>query len=229
MDLVQYSRALGLITLFAVFTLGGPAAASDRTLNHALLITATGNASKTVEPDQVTLQVTLSGVGRDVGSAVADLNAQKTELLQVAQAEGVNLTGTRVTALRVRENRRRRPIKILRDDEFSGTLQLSLSLQFEGDPLAMIAKLTAGRVDGITQTRFQVSDRNFDSDALKEEALADARKRAMEKAKLLQTNLGKLVNVTYRETPRRSSYSGGGAALTVSATAVFERAGSGSE
>ncbi|MCP5082983.1 MAG: SIMPL domain-containing protein [Alphaproteobacteria bacterium] len=230
MALIQLAKTFGLAAIIALSAFSGSAAAgSDKSraalgyYDRSLLITTTGKAPQQVEPDQVTIQVKLTGVGEDVGAVVTALSAQKKELIEAAQGVNDNMASAQVISLDVRENRRNRRNKGNSKEAFQGTVQLSLSMKISGDPLALIAKVTNGRVEGISRTRFEVSDSNGNHDELKKQALADARKKAMEKAELLEIKLGRLVNVNYRETPRRSNYGNGATSLTVRATATFQR------
>ena len=223
-------KTLGLAVIIALSAASAPAVAGNNKLSTALghygraqLITATGKATKQIQPDQVTIQVKLSGFGEDVGSVVTALKTQKKELLGSAQGANDNMARASVISLDVRENRRNRRNKGNSKEAYQGNMQLSLTMKIGDDPLALIAKVTDGRVEGISRTRFEVSDPSVNTDELKKQALADARDQAMEKAKLLQIKLGRLVNVTYRETPRRSNYGNGAAALTIRAMASFQR------
>lgn len=230
MAFIQSVTAFGLATIVAFSAYTVPASAGNEKLRAALgyydrslLITTTGKAAQQVEPDQVTIQVKLTGFGEDVGAVVNALNAQKKELVDAAKGVDDTMAKTQVVTLDVRENRRNRRNKGNSKEAYQGTMQLSLTMKVSGDPLELIAKVTNGRVDGISRTRFEVSESKANNDELKKLALADARKKAEEKAKLLETKLGRLVNVNYRETPRRSSYGNGHTMMTVRATATFQR------
>lgn len=227
---IQSAVTFGLAAILTLCAYAVPAAAAGDTLrttlgyyDRSLLITTTGKATQRIEPDQVTIQVKLTGSGEDVGAVVTALNAKKKELIEAAQGVNGESANAQVTTLDVREDRRNRRNKGNSEEAYQGTMQLSLTMKISGDPLVLIAEVTNGRVEGISRTRFQVSDPKGNSDELKEKALADARKQAEEKAKLLQTKLGRLVNVNYRENPRRSTYGHGATSLTVRATATFER------
>ncbi len=231
MALIQSAKSFCLAAIIALSALSGPAAGSDKSraalgyYDRSLLITTTGKATQQVAPDQVTIQVKLSGFGEDVGAVVSALNAQKKELIEAAQGVNDSMASAQVITLDVRENRRNRRNKGNSEEAYQGNMQLSLTMKISGDPLALIAEVTNGRVEGISRTRFEVSDTNGNTDELKKQALADARKKAMEKAALLEAKLGRLVNVNYRETPRRSNYGNGAATLAVRATATFQREG----
>ncbi len=230
MAFIQSVKTFGLATIVALSAYTVPATAGNEKLRAALgyydrslLITTTGKAAQQVEPDQVTIQVKLSGFGEDVGAVVTALNAQKKELVEAAKGVDDAMAKTQVVSLDVRENRRNRRNKGNTKEAYTGTMQLSLTMKVSGDPLELIAKVTNGRVDGISRTRFGVSDSEGSNDELKKQALADARKKAEEKAQLLETKLGRLVNVNYRETPRRSNFGSGSTMMTVRATATFQR------
>ncbi len=232
MTFVRSLKSLGVAAAVALMALGGSASASKLSFNsgqaymdRTLLITASGKASKQIEPDQVTLQVKLSAAGKDVGSVVLALNNRQNRLLDAAKGEGADVVSSSVSALDVREDRRSRRKNGNPDEAYKGTMQLSLTMKFSNNPLALIAKVTDGLVEGISRTRFGVSDQESGTEALKAEALANARKQAEAKAKLLNAKLGRLVNVTYRETPHRSSYGNGAATLQVRAMATFQREG----
>lgn len=195
-----------------------------RRYDRAMLITVSGKATKSIQPDQMTIQVKLSGFGEDVGAVVLALNSQKKEMLKAAEKAADQMVSAHVTSLDVREDRRRRRDNARSQDAYQGHMQLSLTMKFAGDPLELIAKVTNGRVDAISRTRFEVSEGDVDTKELKAAALADARKEAQEKAELLGTKLGQLLNVNYHETPRRSSYGHGPSMVTVRATATFQRA-----
>lgn len=190
--------------------------------NPAANVTAYGKASREVPPDLVTIKVKLVGKGKDVGTAVAALNAKKKALLGEVAGAGAKLVRSQVTSLDVREKRRRRSEATPAQENYQGHLQVALTMKTAGDPLDLIAKVTDGRVEAITQTRFEVSAAAQDTTELKQQALADARKRAEEQAGLLKAKLGRLINVSYRESPRRAPY-GGASIITVHATAVFAR------
>ncbi len=230
MAFIQSAKTLGLATIIAFSAYAAPAAAGNDKLRAALgyydrslLITTTGKASQHVEPDKVIIQVKLTGFGEDVGAVVSALNSQKKELAEAAQGVDKAMAKTQVISLDVRENRRNRRNKGNSKEAYQGTMQLSLTMKISGDPLDLIAKVTNGRVDGISRTQFGVWDSNDSNDELKKQALADARRKAEEKAKLLETKLGRLVNVNYHETPRRSSFGSGNTMMTVRATATFQR------
>ncbi len=229
MGFIQFARTLGLTAFVATVLWSGSATASDvlraspGVLKHLLPITVTGTASKRVSPDQVTMQVTVSASGPDVGSVVEDLNAQKQELMRAAEAEDAELISADVSSLNVRDTGSRRRNKQDGDRNYQGRMQVGLILRFSGDPLELIAKVTDGRVDGISGTRFQFSGQGVDSEALRQAALEDARERAQKKAELLETKLGRLLNVNYRETPLRNLHGSSGRELTVRANATFAR------
>lgn len=230
MTLGKFITAFGLAMAVSLSAFSASnAAASDRVraalgyYDRTLLITTTGKATQQVQPDQVTIHVKLTGYGEDVGAVVTALNDQKNGLIEAAEGANETDTSAQVVSLDVRENRRNRRNKGEPEEAYQGNMQLSLTMKISGDPLTQIAKVTNGRVEGISRTRFEVSETAGDIDELKRQSLAEAREHAEEKAKLLQTKLGRLVNVNYRETPRRSGYGSGAASLTVRATATFER------
>ena len=230
MAFIQSAKTFGLAAFIAFCACTVPAAAGSDKLraaigyyDRALLITSTGKAIQQIEPDQVTIQVKLAGYGEDVGAVVAALNTQKKELIEAAQGINENKASAQVVTLDVRENRRNRRKKGNAEEAYQGTMQLSLTMKVSGDPLELIAEVTNGRVEGISRTRFEVSEAKGNTEELKKQALAQAREQAEKKAKLLETKLGKLVNVHYRETPRHSNYGNGVTSLTVQATATFQR------
>ncbi|NNF80414.1 MAG: SIMPL domain-containing protein [Rhizobiales bacterium] len=230
MALIQSAITFGLTAIIALSTYSVPAAAGSDNLRAAvgyydrsLLITTIGKATRQVKPDQVTIQVKLTDVGEDVGAVVTALNSQKKALIEAARGVNDNGASAQVITLDVRENRRNRRNEGDSKEAYLGTMQVSLTMKISGDPLALIAEVTNGRVEGISRTRFEVSEATGDNEELKQQALADARKKAMEKAKLLEIKLGRLVNVNYLETPRRSNYGHGATSLTVRATATFQR------
>jgi hypothetical protein len=179
-----------LFVLFAVVMLLAPAHAAER------LVTVTGEATVAVAPDTAVIRI---GVGSQEKSAreASDANArQMTAVLAAIKDSGIGERDIQTSRLSLQPQYDPNKSGTARLTGFQATNQVTVKIR-DIDKLAIVLdRAIASGANEMSGIEFMVSEQSKMLDQARDEAIADARRKAELYAKAAGAKLGKVVSIS---------------------------------